>query len=94
MRTTTERMEALIAMLTRDAQNDEDRRRLESVRTRWTSVRAERERKELRILLLVEELREETVRGCTRREHLGPFPRDGEASHTPGNGQGYAISGS
>jgi hypothetical protein len=58
-KTAEQLMESLLAMLTREARTDEDRTRLESVRQKWTTVREERERKELRILLLVEELRDE-----------------------------------
>jgi hypothetical protein len=58
-KTAEQLMESLLAMLTREARTDEDQARLESMRQKWAPVREQRERKELRILLLVEELRHE-----------------------------------
>jgi hypothetical protein len=56
MKTIEERIRTLIATLRREAHTDEERERVESMRETWTVVQGYREAKELKILLLQQEL--------------------------------------
>jgi hypothetical protein len=92
MKTTEQIMASLVEELTRIATSAEDQRRLEILHRNWDFVRERREAKQLKILLLQEELRLEDERftcmfdewrriGRTAWRPLkGGTPRGGSAS--------------